>query len=316
MKKLYLHIGPHKTGSTYIQKILYENRHELKICGLYYPDNLIGPQWGHHKLVEAIKKRDDDTVSAFLKTLEQCSIISSENFENLNEEEVTYFFSKVGNMFEVEVIFVKRAYSNLLISNWQEDIKHGSDVAWPGFLLNNLLRPFKSLILNQVSTVKLWDRFCQNTNIIVYENSSDLVDSVLNLTNIKFDRSYSSKARINASLNLNDVELIRILNSLYIKDHGRSPGTTIRDGYLDLRRQSDAKVLSAIKVIENSSVEMELSSGWGINFFEKQFFKILNLEEEMPNSIHNKYKLPSPNIEYLGLLQGKVQEIYERIVEE
>ena len=35
--KLYLHIGEHKTGSTYIQSFLYENKDRLEEYGVTYP---------------------------------------------------------------------------------------------------------------------------------------------------------------------------------------------------------------------------------------------------------------------------------------
>jgi hypothetical protein len=54
MAKLLLHIGPQKTGSTYIQKYCFENRHHLLSLGVNYPTagrlEHVSP-YGHHEAV-------------------------------------------------------------------------------------------------------------------------------------------------------------------------------------------------------------------------------------------------------------------------
>ncbi len=48
-KKLIVHIGTPKTGSTSLEKFLYENRDVLKGCGYLYPEEIIRG-YGHHDI--------------------------------------------------------------------------------------------------------------------------------------------------------------------------------------------------------------------------------------------------------------------------
>lgn len=61
MPTLFIHSGLHKTGTTSLQKALYDNRAELARQGLLYPltgipDN--PAHWGHHDLAYALRDRE------------------------------------------------------------------------------------------------------------------------------------------------------------------------------------------------------------------------------------------------------------------
>jgi len=47
MKKLIIHAGPHKTGSSYMQHMFVENMAALEKAGLVYPEELLMFK-GHH----------------------------------------------------------------------------------------------------------------------------------------------------------------------------------------------------------------------------------------------------------------------------
>lgn len=49
MARLLLHIGAHKTGTSYVQRLFHANRNRLAPHGIIYPD--IGPNRAHHILV-------------------------------------------------------------------------------------------------------------------------------------------------------------------------------------------------------------------------------------------------------------------------
>ena len=48
-KKIYLHIGTAKTGTTSLQKYLYENRNKLILDGFIYPEPYSNPNKGQYK---------------------------------------------------------------------------------------------------------------------------------------------------------------------------------------------------------------------------------------------------------------------------
>jgi hypothetical protein len=51
MAKVVLHVGAHKTGTTYLQNLFHHNRVRLAKVGVHYPN--IGPNTAHHALARA-----------------------------------------------------------------------------------------------------------------------------------------------------------------------------------------------------------------------------------------------------------------------
>ena len=87
MTKLYLHIGPHKTGSTFIQKVFFENRERVLRLGVTYPNFGFCGQFGQHEAVEKSKvgaleqHQLDEYLAQFLSG--EINFASSENFDRL-----------------------------------------------------------------------------------------------------------------------------------------------------------------------------------------------------------------------------------------
>ena len=81
MKTLYLHVGPHKTGTTLLQKFMLDNTPALAEQGLVYPSNYI-KIFGHHELRQKIVDRalSDEDVQ-FINQSTQNILFSSEDFK-------------------------------------------------------------------------------------------------------------------------------------------------------------------------------------------------------------------------------------------
>ena len=96
MRKLILHIGRHKTGTTAIQRFLYGNPELLRANGYCYPDHgAIG--FGHHDIAGALIKKNmelseisdneavnkiRELIAGLVKGKKGIPIISSEAFQN------------------------------------------------------------------------------------------------------------------------------------------------------------------------------------------------------------------------------------------
>src|ERR1044072_5459246 len=87
----YIHIGPHKTGTTSIQVFLKENRSKLLKAGCFAPEtrNLYG---GHHLLVRQlcglpVPEQHQGTSAAFASAVKNITcesiVISSETLDRL-----------------------------------------------------------------------------------------------------------------------------------------------------------------------------------------------------------------------------------------
>jgi hypothetical protein len=296
MKKLFIHIGPHKTGSTYIQKNLLEQSSVLLEQGVLYPEKLVGPQWGHHKLVEKIKKREKDSISNFFETEAEKILISSENFEDLSEADVRYF-SEFTSDYVVEIIFFKRSYSKLLVSAWQESVKQGEAKTWSEFFLSHALKPFRSKILNSSSVIECWSQLASHLHIFDYDAMlSGKLDIAQTMCSKVLGVDLPVKpAAVNRSMNLADIEVIRILNHRFNVRTGKHPRTRVRDAYLKLKSEKDDTVAQAFELISKELVEETLDDSWTINFFENKF----NFKSDMyfaKNNVSRKtYLLPCSN---------------------
>ena len=54
MRRIVLHIGYHKTGSTALQQFLYTHRRRLSEAGILYPISAVGPKRAQHNLAWAV----------------------------------------------------------------------------------------------------------------------------------------------------------------------------------------------------------------------------------------------------------------------
>ena len=296
MKKLFIHIGPHKTGSTYIQKNLFAQSDSLRKHGVLYPESLIGPQWGHHKLVEKIKQRNADKIAEFFEIDEERVLLSRENFEALTKDDIS-FLSKFTEKFTIEVIFFKRAYSKLLVSAWQESVKQGESKTWSEFFLNHALKPFQSKILNSSSVLDNWSMLSKHIHVFDYDAmlsegldiAKTMCSKVLNI------ELAVEAAAVNRSMNLADIEIIRMLNHRYYERTGQHPRTRVRDAYLKLKSEKDDSIAEAFSVVKNGLSEETLDESWTINFFENKFVYKNDMYFAKTSDSRKTYRLPNSN---------------------
>jgi hypothetical protein len=104
----YIHVGPHKTGTTSIQWFLQENGAELLKHGYFVPESET-KRGAHHVLAEGLAGLDVGehreplvarSVAAIAETSAQAIIISSEALEGLfrNRQNTQAFFNRVGEL--------------------------------------------------------------------------------------------------------------------------------------------------------------------------------------------------------------------------
>lgn len=138
-KKLYIHIGPPKTGTSAIQKMLDSNDHLLAEKGVHYIKTL-RCKLGSHNLLAYILHYTYDNVhlfmnhrsyivekDAFFKKLNEeiagisapIVLVSSENFVYLSPEaidELIRLFTSNFSKIKVKVIFYVRSFNDLALS--------------------------------------------------------------------------------------------------------------------------------------------------------------------------------------------------------
>lgn len=149
MGRIFLHIGAPKTGTTFLQEVLWEGRATWPAQGVTYPleypkehfeaaVDVLDLEWGgRHRpewagrwaaLVERARRQPGDVV------------ISNELLAAAPVEVVRRIASDFEG-FERHLLITLRSYSSMLISDWQEQIKHRHTADWPEYLHDVLEDP-------------------------------------------------------------------------------------------------------------------------------------------------------------------------------
>jgi hypothetical protein len=131
MRVCYIHIGPHKTGTTSVQWFLKENRAELLKHGYLVPES--GTIHGaHHPLVrqlcgQEMPKHQQDVATRFARAIKetgwQALVISSEALDELlrKRDYAREFFNRIGEFdLEPKLVFFPRNQSQLINSRYTE----------------------------------------------------------------------------------------------------------------------------------------------------------------------------------------------------
>ena len=173
MKRIFLHIGRHKSGTTAIQLFFHRNRKFLAKQGLYYPQTGIKNAIAHHFLAKALNpalskpaKMIKRLKAKFEKEIENRDniVISSEAFQNINKLNlVVDFFSG----YELIVICYFREVLDYHQSAYAQFVQ-ASD--YQGSFLN-FSNSYKT---NYVKFYQKWNKISDNM-IVSFFNRSDLL---------------------------------------------------------------------------------------------------------------------------------------------
>ena len=138
MKRLLLHIGTGKTGTSSIQNFLYENRSRLADdFGVYYPEfglsatNHFGEIiHAHYPVVNWITRRRLKKLRAVVKELKsagcELSILSCENFYHHFGKEDMDYVAEIFSDFKIEIVCYVRRQDLYMESAWKQQVKVGT----------------------------------------------------------------------------------------------------------------------------------------------------------------------------------------------
>ena len=323
----FLHIGPHKTASTFIQKMLFNNKSILAENRKIYLEIFDQGDWGHHKLADSLRHNNDDLFYGIIKKTQKTSgdlIISSENFDSISLGQIKKLYSSF-NFNSPKIIYYKRCARELLLSTWQENIKHGETYSWRHFLSENLLRPFSSNVLNGGQIIEKYESVFGADSISIIDFHSALKQKYGITTEFlkvlgENPHDYSiDEQKVNQSLSFIDVEILRILN-IVSKRQGIAPRHELRDKYLVFLNQPKINIeyFELREILNNSLESFTLSDSFTIDFFEKNFHS--KFKKYFVNSVsylnHDAltYQLPSEDWhlskESIRLLFWLYRELY------
>lgn len=186
MTRFILHVGPHKTGTTYLQSHFSKYRNDLRSLGVEYPEQwcVPGVEHCHFGLFREVRARQWPELAADMNRLRSCGqdtiLISSEDLSTLTREELEFLREYLDG--DVSVVFYIRRWADIMPSSVQENIRQGSPLTLPELILPHMLHPLTSSHVNYA--VRL-DRFAEvfgesSIQVVIYDN---LVENGQNLFN-------------------------------------------------------------------------------------------------------------------------------------
>ena len=239
MPRFVIHIGPYKTGSTYLQTCLRNNAGALREAGIQlarvWEDNELNPS--HTGLVVRLnteRKAEltplfDDWKKSDVRTV----IISCEDLSAMSLEPVkVLMLSELLAGSWVEIVYYVRRWSELLWSEWQEYVKQGSCLQLLEVIVHNLRDPIKSRIINIDVCLSVFAEMFGKAAIRVIsydgviESGEDIFHHfsrcVLGVATVRPERRI-----LNPSLSPAQAELLRLFN-VYGRQAGIAGGQLLR----------------------------------------------------------------------------------------
>ena len=153
MKRAIIHIGPHKTGSSYLQVCFARYRDALRQRGIVVP--AAWEQHGnvsHSGLVDAVREGGDLAAAAEVIAREfaaggETLLVSAEDFSTLSAAELQRLKTLLGDS-AITIVYYIRRTSDILFSAWQEDVKQGNLFTFPEYFGLHLRNPEVSVFFN------------------------------------------------------------------------------------------------------------------------------------------------------------------------
>ena len=133
-KKIYLHIGTAKTGTTSLQKYLYENRNNLKLDGFIYPEPYSNPNKGQYKngytfLMRLVNGEDiNNILEEYIEKYPKHNIIISEEaFLDMYtiQPHVINQLLNIKKKYNVHLIVYYRRIIEFMVAYWGQKTKEG-----------------------------------------------------------------------------------------------------------------------------------------------------------------------------------------------
>ena len=228
-KKIYLHIGYGKTGTSSIQDMMFHNKDIFKINSLYYPD--IG-LWGsaHHHLSQLpgqtnyiieIKKNLIKIKEKFTNSDSNIMLISSENL-CFTKRELIEKYRDVFDGFDVQIIMYVRNQKHLIPSTYLEWVKSGWD--YKGDIAEFF--QFNKLSFDFLLRLSDWESIFGTENIKIRVYDKNLFEDVcinflecIELVELKKKMKYY---RSNLSLSPIFCNVVKIIDSFNLSSNNRS----------------------------------------------------------------------------------------------
>jgi len=261
MRKIYLHIGCGKTGSSALQLWLNNNAKAFAKAGIHYP--LFGSPWlddyaitsgNGVEVVNAINRGD---IGVLLKAIRDEAngdiLISSETFQNIADDDLYRLRDLCAELglSPVIVAYIRDVY-DMLYSSYLQLIKR--------HLYSQSFREYALTMqdLQQFNVVNKWSAVFEQVRVIHYDSVKDSLDnSFCDAIGIDPGRiPRMSKMKVNRSMTLEEAELLRHINRAYVNNFDTADQALCRivsDAFILSEPETPTPILFDERVFEHVS---------------------------------------------------------------
>jgi hypothetical protein len=255
-KRLVIHVGFHKSGTTALQESFHSNIKLLLEHDIKYPN--IGAR-AHHRMAWALTQRSwgwgkrggekippkywDKKVKTLSSAKESTIVLSSEFFSELDGEKIRKIRSDFRD-WEIRILFTLRPLAKLLPSTYQQYLKYGTVAEYEDWLHSILDIPGESKINpsfwkrhSHGKVIARWvDIFGPSSVSVLIVNESQptfLFDAINDFLGLPKGTLASTETGSNRSLTMEEIALLLELNRIFPKSRNWDEYQVfIRNGYI------------------------------------------------------------------------------------
>ena len=234
--RVFLHIGEPKTGTTFIQQVLWSNRAELAAQGVVLPGHHPQDHFRASQDLRGIEKLASDPAGPWTGDWEilasqakqpgKTAVISHELFSAADSGQAAHAVRSLQPA-QVHIVLTVRDMATLLPAEWQETVKHRNARSWEDWLSDVIDRESVDADRRQwwfwrvhdtLAILRLWAEHVPPERIHVITNpprgsaAGLLWERFASLLSIDPACADLSRARPNASLGMAETEFLRRLN--------------------------------------------------------------------------------------------------------
>jgi hypothetical protein len=235
---VFLHIGEPKTGTTFLQQVMWRNRGELAARGVVLPGHHPQDHFRASQDLRGIQKLASDPAGSWTgewdilarqaRQAPRVAVISHELFSAADDEQAGRAVASLRPA-DVHVVLTVRDMATLLPAEWQETVKHRNRRGWEDWLGDVIDRESVGpdrrqwwfwRVHDTLAILSVWARHVPAGNVhVIITPPQDAGTGLLwqrfaSLLGVEPDSADTSRARPNASLGLPEIEFLRRLNEV------------------------------------------------------------------------------------------------------
>lgn len=233
--RVFLHIGEPKTGTTFLQQVMWSNRAELAAQGVVLPGHHPQDHYRASQDLRGIRKLASDPagswdgewdILASQARSAKTAVISHELFSAADEAQAGRAVAALQPA-EVHIVLTVRDMGSLLPAEWQETVKHRSTRQWRDWLGDVIDRESVDTDRRQwwfwkvhdtLAIADIWSRHvpADQLHVVIMPPAGAprtlLWERFASLLGVDPASADTSRARPNVSLGLPEIEFLRQLN--------------------------------------------------------------------------------------------------------